>query len=292
MYKITKRDFTLLDFLQLKKYSPQKKDRSTGKTLNLALLFNCSGATVGRQLKNAGFTEEDCDDALDTLNLNEVYNQALINDTRNDSVGLKYTIIGTKMKDLYFAAYPGLLKRVEREQNFAQKHGYVRSWAGPVRHFPEFKLFKKNSQGNLIGVDKKLFSKLNANLKNKASNTSIQTAEVTQAMPDVTTIHNNLKEWNFKSRIWNYVHDSICLYVYKPEKEIVYSLIKKVAEIKREPSFGIPIQIDVEESDPELGEYYAAGRELSLKEYNLERALNKWNNENGTNLVFTNYIPK
>jgi DNA polymerase I-like protein with 3'-5' exonuclease and polymerase domains len=181
---------------------------------------------------------------------------------------------------------------VKREQMFALKHGYVRAWTGPVRHMPELRYLKRNKNDNLIGaVDTKLYSKMFAGLKNEASNTTIQTAEVYQAMPDVTTIGENLKAWNFKSRIWNYVHDSIALYIYKREKDVVYALLNECAQINREPFYDLPMHLDVEESDLSLGEYYGKGRELSIEHYNLTEELDKWNKEHETNLKFISYIP-
>ena len=292
MYKITRREITIQDFLKLKKTKPFSEMRQNGKTLGLATIFASQGPTIGRQLKAAGFTEENCDEAIDSFNLTNVWNTAKQNNTKLKEVDLKYVIIGNKLRELFFQTYPSLLERVEREQRFALKQGYVRSYVGPVRHLHELRYLSRNSHGNLIGVDKKLYSKMYANLKNIASNTSIQTAEITHAMPDVTCINTNLKNWKFKSRIFNYVHDSIDLYIYKPEKDVVYALINETAKLNREPYFGIPMEIDITECDLSAGQYYKKGKELNITKFNLNKELVEWNNLHGTNLEFENNIPE
>ena len=292
MYKITKRDMTMEDFLKLKKFSPFKQMRFNGKTVGLATLFACQGPTLGRQMKAAGFTEDDCETAFDSFNLWQAYNQAKLNPTNKLSEKeLKYVILGNKLRELFFKTYPSLLERVEREQKFAMKHGYVRTWVGPVRHLPELRLMSKNAQGNLIGIDRKLYSKMFSNLKNVASNTSIQTAEIVHAMPDVTCINMHLKKWGFRSRVFNYVHDSIDMYVLKKEKDVVYALLNEVVKIHREPYFGIGMEIELNESDLTKGESYSDGREININKFKLKKELENWNVENGTNLEFVMNIP-
>jgi hypothetical protein len=285
MYKITKRSLQLSDFLTLKKYMPFKKMRNDSKPVNFGTIFACTGPTLGRQLRGAGFSEKDCDDALDTFNLNEAFNQARLSSSI-DEVTLKYNIIGSKFRDLFFKAYPSLLGRVTREQDFALKHGYVRTWTGPIRHFSELRYMKRNKAGNLTGMDHKLFSKMFAHLKNNAANTTIQTAEVYQAMPDVTALHQHFKRWGFKTRIWGYVHDSINLYMYRPERDVVYALFNRLANIDRQPFYNLGQHIDITESDLELGEYFKSGREINIEKYDLDVELAKWNVAHGTNLEF------
>jgi len=295
MYKITKREINLEDYLQLKKFKPFKKMRQDAKGVNFGAIFACTGSTLGRQMRNAGFTEEDCDYAIDTFNLHNVMAASIGKKPYMDDtikLKLKYDIVGTKLREIFFQTYPGLLDRVTREQSFALKHGYVRTWCGPVRHLAELRFMSKNAQNNVIGADHLLYSKMFTHLKNDASNTTIQTAEVYQAMPDVTCLQNNLDNWNFKSWVFNYVHDSIQLYIYKPEKEIVYALLNKLAKIHRMPYYGLSQHIGVEESDlTNPNEYMKHGREINIEHLDLDLELKKWNEKYNTNLEFTNNIP-
>jgi DNA polymerase I-like protein with 3'-5' exonuclease and polymerase domains len=293
LYKITKRSCTLEDFLKLKSYKPFKKYRTDSKPINFGTIFACTGATLGKQLRAAGFSEKDCDDTIVTFGLENVLNNALINKKPGlTDVDIKYTIVGSKFRELFFKSYPCLEERVKREQDFALRHGYVRTWTGPVRHLAELKYMKLNSQKNLIGMDKKLFSKMFAHLKNNAANSTIQTAEVYQAMPDITAIQRNLQDWNCKSWIWNYIHDSMELYVYKPEKELVFALLHEYAKVNRQPYYNLPQNIDVNVADLDnKDEYLAHGVDINIDKYNLAKELKKYNLKHGTEYEFVNYIP-
>ena len=296
MYTIRKRAITLEDFLRLKGFAPFKKMRFNGKTVGLGTLFAAQGRTLAKLLKEGGYTEADCDSAIDSFDLGSALAQLQLADKRGTKlVDLKYIVVGSKLRELFFKTYPSLLLRVEREQSFAIKHGYVRSWSGPVRHLHELRYLSKNPKGNLWGIDKKLHSKLFASLKNIASNSTIQTAEVQHAAPDVTCVHANLKKWGFRSRIFNYVHDDLELYVYKPEKDVVYALLNKVANINREPYYDIPMEIDVNEADLSKGEIFKNGREINISGYDLDKELAKWNEARGLHpdesLEFINNIP-
>jgi hypothetical protein len=293
MNKITKREITLNDFLKVKKIPPFKKMRTDAKTVNFGTIFACTGPTLGRQMKGAGFSEDDCDMTMETFSLDNAYNTALMaSNGDKDPVELKYIIVGNKLRELFFQTYPCLLERVTREQDFAMKHGYVRTWTGPIRHLSELRYIKTNNNGSVIGADKKLFSKMFAHLKNEASNSTIQTAEVYQAMPDATALHQNLKDWGFKTRLFNYIHDSFNLYLYRPERDVVYALLNELAQIARQPYYDLPQHIDIEEVDLDLdGNYFKHGKEISIEHYVLKDELDKWNKKYGTDLKFTNYVP-
>jgi DNA polymerase I-like protein with 3'-5' exonuclease and polymerase domains len=294
MYKIQKREITFQDFLKLKSFQPFKKYRNDSKPINFGTIFACTGNTLGKQLRASGFSEEDCDNAIDTFKLENALNTAIFNKPPEmPDIDIKYNIVGTKLRELFFKIYPCLEERVKREQEFALKHGYVRTWTGPVRHLAEFKYMRKNNQKNLVGMDKKLFSKMFAHLKNNAANTTIQTAEVYQAMPTITAIAHHLKEWKLKTRIYGYVHDSFELYVYKPERDLVYALINKIAQIERQPYYGIKQHVDIDEVDlDKKDEYLKHGRSVNIEKFNLNKELKKWNDNYETNLVFNeNCIP-
>jgi len=192
---------------------------------------------------------------------------------------------------LFFESYPGLLKRIEREQKFAKKHGYTRTWVGPVRHLAELRYFKTNAAGNPIGADAKLYSRMYAHTLNQSCNTSIQTAEVYWAMPNITSIQKNLTNWGFKSRIFNFVHDSFEFYIYRPEESVVTALVKAHSDINRQPYYGIPMEMDGLKCDFKKGDMFKEGTEVSLENYDINVELEKWNKEHGTDLKFVSYVP-
>lgn len=248
--------------------------------MNFASIFGCTGATLGTQLKGYGFDEAKVTEVMHNLGLDNAVNAKILAETakgkKPDPLAIKYTVVGTKIRELFFKTYPGLWERTIREQKFGKKHGYVRSWTGPVRHLPEFRYMKKNADGNVIGADNVLYSAEFRHLENDATNSPIQTAEVYQAMPDMTAIMNTFLALGLRSRLFNTVHDSGELYVYKPERDLVYSILTYVANINRMPYFGIPMHIDVEESDPDLGEIFREGREINIDKYDFKEELKKW----------------
>jgi hypothetical protein len=209
----------------------------------------------------------------------------------------KYQVCANVFRELFFKTYPGLMKRITREQTYALAHGYVRAWHGSIRHFPELKLMKRNSKGNLIGADKKLYGSMFSNLKNVAVNTTIQTLEAYQAFTLWHATMHNLRKWGFKSRIWNGTHDSIDVIIYKPETKVVLSLIRHISAMPKVPFEDMTLNMDATLADmstPKLLEknYYKSGTEISLTQYDdLEGALAEWNEEHGTNLEYENVVP-
>lgn len=261
------------DFINLKKFKPIKDYRQSSKAINFGSIFGAIGATLGNSMKNSGFSEEDCDDAIEMFGLENVLNTAIsMGKAKKGIKALKYAIVGDKFRELFFQTYPGLMRRILREQEFAKKHAYVRSWTGPVRHLPELKYMKYNNAGNLIGADAVLYSRIYAHAKNTACNSTIQTAEVYWAMPNATAFNYHMKKWGLKSRIFSYTHDSYEIYGYKSESEIVYALLKKLTTINRQPYYGIEMDMSAEESDlSNKDEYLKHGRELDLSKFVLPK---------------------
>ena len=275
------------EFLKLKKVQPYATDRQNSKTVNFATIFACSGSALGGQMRQSGFSEEECDKSAKSFNLTETINKAILAKKENqDPLDIKFSLIGTKIRELFAETYPGLFERTEREQNFAIHHGYVRTWTGPVRHLHELRFMKKNAKGEVCGADKKLYSAMFKHLKNEATNSPVQTEEVYQAMPNVTALCEVCKKLGLRTRVFNYVHDSQEIYVYKPEKGLIYGYLNYLASVARQPNFGIPMHIDVEESDPSRGEIFRKGREINIEKYDVKEELQKWNEKFGYNFTF------
>lgn len=280
-YKIVEREMTLDDFLKLKKIKPFKGTRADAKGINFGALFGCSGPSLGVQLKGYGFDENKVTTAMNNFGLANAVNAKILSDQSKgkkvDPLSVKYSVVGTKIRELFFKIYPCLLERTAREQKFGKTHGYVRSWVGPVRHLAELRWMKKNAEGEVVGADALLYKSEFAHLCNDATNSPIQTAEVYQAMPDMTVFMNVFTKCGLRSRLFNTVHDSGEFYIYKPERDLVYALFTRVAAENRQPYFDIPMHIDVEESDPDTGEVFREGREINIEEFNLAEEVEKWN---------------
>lgn len=281
MYRITEREMTFDDFLKLKKVKPFKTNRTDAKSINFGALFGCSGPSLGSQMKAAGFNEDKVTTAMYNFGLENAVNAKVLSEQQKgrkpDVLATKYAIVGTKIRELFFNIYPCLLDRTLREQEFAKKHGYVRTWTGPVRHLAELRWMKKNPNGEVAGTDALLYKKEFSHLCNDATNSPIQTAEVYQAMPDMTVFMEVFIKLGLRSRLFNTVHDSGEFYIYKPERDLVYALFTRVAAENRQPYFNIPMHIDVEESDPDKGEVFREGREVNIEEFDLKDEVDKWN---------------
>jgi len=261
------------------------------------MIFGCAPTRLSGHLRTRGFTEKDCDEVIDSMNLQLMIKDCKEKHPEMNELDIKYLICATFFANTFFKAYPGLQARIEREQEFALKNGYVRSWQGPIRHLPEFRYFNIGDKGFLNGTDKKLYSKLFSGLKNIACNSTIQTLETYHAFPDWHCIMYNLEKWGFKSWIWNGVHDSLDMYIYKPELRVVLALINKCATTVREPDKGIPITMDGDLSDLSTVEgqekyYYKKGKGVNILDYDINVELDKWNKKHKTNLVYEDVIPR
>lgn len=292
MYKITKRLMTLEDFLKLKKVNPFKTARTDAKSINFGAIFACSGPALGSQMKNDGFDEQKVNTAINSFKLEDEVNKQILDaqlkskGKKVDILNIKYAVVGNKIRELFFKLYPCLLERTEREQSFAKKYGYVRTWTGPIRHLTELRLMKKNSNGEVVGADAKLYRSMFTHLCNDATNSPVQTEEVYQAMPDVTAFMNMALKLGLRSRIFNFVHDSFEMYVFKPERDLVYAYLTYLASLNRQPYFNIPMHIDIEESDLDKGETFREGREINIEKFDIKEELNKWNDKFGKNFTF------
>lgn len=291
MYKITEREMTMDDFLKLKKIKPFKQSRTDAKGINFGAIFACSGPALGAQMKAGGFDEKQLDASIATFSLENQVNAAILAQPGRDRLSIKYDIVGSKIRDLFFILYPSLLKRTIREQTFAKENGYVRSIVGPVRHLHELRWMKKNDNLEVTGADRALYAKLFTHLQNDATNSPVQTEEIYQAMPNVTALWHCIKRMGLKSRIFNYVHDSQELYVHKDEREFIYAYLTALAAVDRQPYFSIPMHIDVEESDPNFCEIFREGREINIEQFDLHEELEKFNKKFGTEWKYEDIEP-
>ena len=79
----------------------------------------------------------------------------------------------------------------------------------------------------------------------------------------MTELEAYFDEYKKKSRIFNFVHDSIDFYAHKSElfetcSKIEEVMTKVIPELK-----GIPLTVDFKIADLSAGEYYKAGRSLA-----------------------------
>jgi uncharacterized protein YfbU (UPF0304 family) len=268
---IKKRPTTLDDCLKLKKYYPFNFLRGVSKNVDLSLIFFSQAPTLAGVLRQAGLTESDCDTIIDTLNLHNELNAALLeNGGKKKIVDIKFLVMAIAIHKAFYILYPGIKERCEREHAFAMKNGYMRCWHGPVRHLPELRYLKWNARGQLIGADKKLYSAMFSGLKNQAGNSAIQSLEVYHAAQIVHCIHHNTKINKMMSRVFNYCHDSVDLYTKKDEHDSVMSFVRKGLDAPHFPEYGIRCDMDGDVSDitgeNRKKQYYKFGTEVKLED--------------------------
>lgn len=284
---------TVHDFIKNKNFQPFSGWRTTAKTENFGMLFGCSAPTFAGMLKQANFTEAECDEFIQLTNNTAAFNAALANNMGSKHpmkiADVKFLVAADAMRNSFFETYKGLMGRIKREQAFALAHGYVRSWHGPVRHLAELRYLSVSPKGELVGADRSLYSKMFSHLLNNACNSTIQTMESRIAFSTWVNIAKYLALWGLKSYCWNNIHDSLDFYVWKPELQLVMSLANACAAWEREPVKGIHMSFDGEVSDLQDYEhrcntYYKAG--VGYDPLPIEEAIKNYNAKNGTDLKF------
>jgi DNA polymerase I-like protein with 3'-5' exonuclease and polymerase domains len=296
MLKILTREATIIDFVSNKGRGIWKWYRGVGKTINFALIFAAQVPTLAAQLKDSGFEEEDCDKAITDLGLALTVRKYAENPRkdwitdRDKRVMPKYLACAEHFRKAFFDAYPGIEDRCIREFEFAKKHGYVRSWHGPVRHLPELKLmYFEPKSTKPSGADMSYFSGMASHSKNTAGNSTIQTLEAYHAFTTLHEVVTNLKNWGFHSRLVNMVHDSGDFEVKRDEADLVYALIGYCSNKPKPPYIGVPIVMDGEAADFSKGDYYKHGNGFDIPDF--QEALKSYNAKYGTNLTFTETCP-
>lgn len=258
--------------------------RQVAKTVNFGTLFGATAPTLALQLENAGYTEKEALEYIHNMKQEKLF-QETVNQKRGKMPKNKvaFFVAATLMLEAYYKAYPGVKKRAEREIAFAWDKGYSRMWHGPVRHLPELKYMKRNSKGEVMGADRKLFSSMVSNRQNQAGNSPIQCMEMRVAGATIYNVFQYVDEWKLKSYMYNMVHDSEDWCVYKPEAELLMSLIDACSTWHRQPEFGVFMKMDFQFADQSHGlqnNLYHGGAENPWKTLPIEEAVANWNEKN------------
>lgn len=257
--------------------------RRASKTVNFATLFGAGAQTLAHQLEDSGYKESEADDYIDLTNNVPLYNNLLAKNLgKMEPKKVKYLTAATLMLESYYKGFPGVQERSKREADFAWAHGYSRCWNGPVRQLPELRYMKRNREGNVIGADQLMWSGKVSNLKNEAGNSPIQCMESNIAIKNIIWLNKYLRRWNLKTVQYNMVHDSVDLLIFKPELNLVCSLLNATSTWVRNPHFGIDMCMDFTICDPSKGfekNMYHAGLENPFKIDPIEVAVEKWNKE-------------
>ena len=254
--------------------------RRVSKTINFGVLFNCSAPTLAQQLEDAGYTFDEAIEFMELTNNLPFYNQLLLKNNKMKGEKVAFLAAATLMLENYYKGFPGVPERTQREAKFAWKNGYSRCWHGPVRHLPELRYMKRNREGQVIGADQRLFSSMVSNRINQAGNSPIQCMEMRIAGATISEVYDYIEEWNLKSHLYNMVHDSEDWVIYKPEVDLVCSLINACSTWIREPYYDIDMCMDFTLNSPMKGyvnNIYHGGQENPFKIKPIDEAVDEWN---------------
>ena len=236
--KIKRRDMVVEDFIKLKKIPPFENWRGAAKGENFGLMFGASAITFAGLLQRGTFSTKDCDEFIKLTHSEQLYAD-IVEETKTGKrkfftydarpeVECKFLTVAMVMRESFMAGYPGLAERIEREHEFAIEHFYTRMWYGAVRWLPELaymtidpftKKLRKES------TDSKYNSLLYTHLMNNAANAAVQSGETVFIYFGWINADERMKLWNLQSKIYNTIHDSLDAYLWKPEKELMKSLI-------------------------------------------------------------------
>lgn len=261
--KIKRRSMTVEDFLKLKKVDPFSKWRTSAKLENFGLMFGASASTFSSILQKGGFSLEDCDEFLTLTHSEGIYEEIcravksgkrkLMTYDARPEVECKFLAASEVMRNNFLKSYAGLAERIEREHEFAIEHYYTRLWYGAVRWMPELAYMtidpftKKLRKGS---TDNRYSNYLFSHLMNNAANAAVQSGETVFIYLGWVNADERMRLWNLQSKIYNTIHDSLDVYVWKPEKEVMKSLINACVHNQiRWPFEGVYHYMDPEVSD-------------------------------------------
>lgn len=252
--KITKRtehrEITVEEFKRQKGYKNYKKFRQISKGINFGILFGGSESVLSQFALEPYWLISDVDEYLEENHCEPELEEVKKKYKTYTEEHQRFVAAGSRMRKGFFASYPGLLARCERETKYAAEHGYCRSVFGGTRNLIELMLRgtydEKNESGRL------------KNLENIAKNYLAQQLEACIRGRAMREMQDWLTKNNYKSMEFNEIHDSIDLYIHKNETHDVLAHLKHLEEreIPELEDNWVPLPVDCNISDRTLGQYY------------------------------------
>ncbi|MEO0198440.1 MAG: DNA polymerase I [candidate division WOR-3 bacterium] len=133
-----------------------------------------------------------------------------------------------KLIKMFFAIYPGVLSWIERNLEFAEKSGYVKTLMGRVRYVP-----------GLASPDISIAEQA----RRIAINTPIQGTVADIMKLAMIKIYNELKGRGLKSKIILQIHDEILMEVKIEEEEFITRMVKDIMETVYD--FAVPLKVSI-----------------------------------------------
>jgi hypothetical protein len=246
--QITKRTVTRLlteeEVIRLKSVSPFEELRQDSKAINFSFLFGASFRKFAKTELEVKWSIEKADDLIEKVDLFDKVIEMQEKYPDEPTKMHKYYACAWYIRDQFFKGYPGLMKRIKRNEEFAKEHGYIRSYHGAIRRVPMLS-FCINSEGKPRKSEN--FKEM-ANLVNITANTSIQDDEVSTVNPKMVEYEESpLGKTN---PMIGMTHDSVDLYVLKETAIETLTEIKELFERADEQwQHGIKFGIDMKVVD-------------------------------------------
>ena len=162
-----------------------------------------------------------------TVNFSIIYGAGSTNLSRQ--LGIKRAE-AKELIDQYFKTYSGLKQYMGSTVDHAREHGYVTTLMGRKRYLRDI-----NSRNGLA----------RSNAERVAINTPIQGSAADMIKIAMISIHKEMKEKAYKSKMIMQVHDELVFDVYRPELEDMKSLVGLHMK-NAMPSLKVPILVGVD----------------------------------------------
>lgn len=252
--KITKRtehrQITLDEYKKQKGYGDYKKFRQIAKAENFSLIFGGSASILSQYSLEIYWNIDEVNQYLEDNHCEKELEEVRKKYKTYTDEHQRFVAAASRMREGFFNGYPGLLTRCDREVKYASEHGYCRSVFGGTRNLIELMLRGSYDEKNESGRLK--------NLENISKNYLAQQLEACIRGRAMREMQEWLLKNNYKSLIWNEIHDSIDLYLYKTESHDVLAHLKHLEE-RKVPELEenwVPLPVDCSISDRTLGHYY------------------------------------
>ena len=134
--------------------------------------------------------------------------------------------------DTYYATYPKLRSFISEQIDFARDHGYVQTILGRRRYLKDI-----NSRNAVV----------RGAAERNAVNAPIQGSAADIIKIAMINIYNKLEEGNYKTKMLLQVHDELVFDVYKPELEVIKTLVK--TEMEQAFKLEVPLDVDLDIGD-------------------------------------------
>jgi DNA polymerase-1 len=231
-------DWTIEQFLEVKKQEPYKTQRGIAKNVNFGFLFGGSAWSFANDKLRAEWDLDFCLNFLKEMNL----------DTNSDDPFLE---AAEYIRNTFFKKYPKLLEWHDKCHETAKKYGMIRSPFGARRLLPRLTYIGKDTDRKEISED-----------QNISKNSPVQNFESVAIMRGMREFHELVKKNNWKSRIFGMIHDAVGFYIHKDERSFMVKTILDIFQRQYEEYEGVHMEFELEISDPELGEVWGFGKEV------------------------------